>query len=70
MAEKDEELARGIGYALSRSPYKVRGQAIETCRIISQSIVQHLQLANWQFKLGKPTETHGPAGMLKKDLEK
>ena len=69
MAGNDEELARDIGYALSRSPFKIKGQTIETCRIIAQAVVEHLKLANWQFKLGKPTEAHGPAGVLKKDPE-
>ena len=65
MAEKEEELARDIGYALS--PFKIKGQGIETCRIIAQSIVKNLRRANWQFRLGNPTEAHGPARLLRRD---
>ena len=38
MAEHDEDLARDIGYALSRSPFKITGQGIETLLLIALAL--------------------------------
>jgi len=67
MAESDEqtdrnpELARDIAYALARSPYKAKGQPIETLRLIADGVVTHLRRAGWRIELGPPVAPHGPS---------
>lgn len=56
----DVELARDIAYALARSPYKVRGQPIETLRLVADGVVAHLRRSGWRMDLGPPVEAHGP----------
>lgn len=63
MTELDRELVRDIGYALSQSSFKVKGQRIESLRLVAQGIVEHLRCAGWLFELKPPTQLHGPTAM-------
>jgi hypothetical protein len=56
----DTELERDIGYALSQSPFKVKGQRIEALRLVAAGVVHHLRRAGWLFSLRPPDELHGP----------
>lgn len=58
--DRDQELARDIAYALARSPFKAKGQPIETLRLVADGVVAHLKRAGWRAELGPPTEAHGP----------
>jgi hypothetical protein len=53
MAEErntDEELVRDIGFALWRSPFRVkRDQSIDACRLIAEAVIEHLQRCGWRF---------------------
>lgn len=61
MADLDPELERDIGYALSQSAFKVKGQRIETLRLVAVGVVRHLLRAGWVFRLREPAELHGPS---------
>ena len=54
----ETELARDIGYALSRLTFKVKGQPIEALRIVAADVVRHLLLANGRFGRRPPTPPH------------
>jgi hypothetical protein len=58
--ERDRELARDIAYALARSPFKAKGQPIETLRLVADGVVAHLRRAGWRAELDPPVEAHGP----------
>lgn len=60
MEDIDRELARDIAYALKQSPFKAKGQAIETLALVAQGVVAHLHRAGWRIELGPPVEAHGP----------
>lgn len=58
----DDQLARDLGYALSRSPLRVKGkesQRIETCVMIAKEVVAHLKRSLWKFEKLPPIEPHG-----------
>jgi hypothetical protein len=39
----DDDLARDIGFALWRSPFRLkRDQGIDMCRLIAEGVVEHL----------------------------
>ncbi|MFZ4808092.1 MAG: hypothetical protein ACOYLQ_12605 [Hyphomicrobiaceae bacterium] len=59
--DRDPELARDIAYALARSPYKAKGQPIETLRLVADGVVAHLRRAGWRIELGPPVAPHGPS---------
>ena len=59
--DPEKELARDIGYALAQSPFKAKGQRIETLRLLADGIVAHLRRAGWLFTLKPPEALHGPA---------
>jgi len=61
MTDPETELERDIGYALARSPFKAKGQRIETLRLVAADIVRHLRLAGWCFRLRPPAPLHGPS---------
>ena len=66
MAENDdEELARDIGYALWRSPFKAKGQGIDACRTVAGAVVKHLHRANWRFTRKPPSARHGTLGVAR-----
>jgi hypothetical protein len=45
-----EDLARDIGYALWRSPFRVkRDQRIDLCRLIAEAVIEHLKRCGWRF---------------------
>jgi hypothetical protein len=45
-----EDLARDIGFALWRSPFRVkRDQSIDVCRLIAEAVVEHLRRCGWRF---------------------
>jgi hypothetical protein len=47
----DEELARDIGYALGRSPFRLkRGQNLDTCTDVARDVVAQLRRSLWLFK--------------------
>ncbi len=60
MQDADKELARDIGYALSQSPFKVKGQRIDALRFLAEGVVAHLRRAGWLFSLKPPEPLHGP----------
>jgi len=60
-SDRDTELARDIAYALARSPYKAKGQPIETLRLVADGVVAHLRRAGWRIELGPPAAPHGPS---------
>jgi hypothetical protein len=46
----DQDLARDMGYALWRSPFRVkRGQGIDVCRLIAEAVIEHLRRCGWRF---------------------
>lgn len=58
----DNDLARDIGFALSRSPLRVKGkqsQRIETCVMVAKEVVIHLKRCLWKFEKLPPAEPHG-----------
>jgi len=58
----DNDLARDIGFALSRSPLRAKGresQRIETCVMIAREVVAHLKRSLWRFEKLPPAEPHG-----------
>nr|PZN84742.1 MAG: hypothetical protein DIU57_07900 [Pseudomonadota bacterium] len=58
----DKDLARDIGFALSRSPLRVKGkesQRIETWVMIAREVVTHLKRCSWRFEKLPPAEPHG-----------
>ena len=61
MANHDPELERDIGYALSQSAFKVKGQRIESLRLVATGVVRHLLHAGWVFRLRDPVALHGPS---------
>jgi hypothetical protein len=61
MQDLDKELERDIGYALSQSVFKVKGQRIEAMRLVAAGVVAHLRRAGWRFGLRPPDPLHGPA---------
>ncbi len=61
MADLDPELERDIGYALSQSAFKVKGQRIESLRLVAVGVVRHLLRAGWVFRLREPEALHGPS---------
>lgn len=61
MQDIDRELARDVAYALKQSPFKAKGQPIETLALISTGVVGHLRRCGWRFELGPPVAPHGPA---------
>ena len=64
MADKwntDQDLARDIGYALSRSPFRIkRDQGIDFCRLIAEAVIEHLKRCGWRFDHVPPSG--GPPG--------
>lgn len=62
MTDDDTELARDIGYAMAQSPFKVKGQRIETLRLAAEGVVKQLRRAGWQFWLRPPEALHGTSG--------
>ncbi|MEZ5854135.1 MAG: hypothetical protein R3D67_05095 [Hyphomicrobiaceae bacterium] len=54
-------MARDIGYALSQSPFKAKGQRIEVLRLLADGVVAHLRKAGWLFALKPPDALHGPS---------
>ncbi len=61
MQDPDRELERDIGYALSQSVFKVKGQRIEAMRLVAAGVVAHLRRAGWLFSLRAPEALHGPS---------
>ena len=59
-SDVDRELARDIAYALARSPFKTKGQSIETLRLVADGVVAHLRRSGWRAELGPPVAAHGP----------
>jgi hypothetical protein len=46
----DDDLARDIGFALWRSPFRLkRDQGIDAYRFIARAVVEHLKRCGWQF---------------------
>jgi hypothetical protein len=46
----DDDLARDIGYALWRSPFRVkRDQGIDVCRLIAEAVIEHLKRSGWRY---------------------
>jgi hypothetical protein len=46
----DDDLASDIGFALWRSPFRLkRGQGIDACRFIARAVVEHLKRCGWRF---------------------
>jgi hypothetical protein len=46
----DEDLARDIGFALWRSPFRLkRDQGIDMCRLIAEGVVEHLNRCGRRF---------------------
>ncbi|MFV0295625.1 MAG: hypothetical protein ACK5JT_05850 [Hyphomicrobiaceae bacterium] len=61
MQDLDKELAGDIGYALARSPFKVKGQQTETRRLPADGVVGHLRQAGWLSNLKPPVTMHDPS---------
>jgi hypothetical protein len=46
----DEDLARDIGFALWRSPFRVkRDQGIDVCHVVAEAVIEHLKRCGWRF---------------------
>ncbi|MEZ5844329.1 MAG: hypothetical protein R3D27_11460 [Hyphomicrobiaceae bacterium] len=56
-----DELTRDIAFALKQSPFKTKGQPIESLTHVARGVVAHLTRAGWRFEFGPPAEAHGPA---------
>jgi hypothetical protein len=57
--DSDDDLARDIGFALWRSPFRLkRGQDLEACTSIAREIVRHLRRSLWLFKRAPPDAPH------------
>jgi hypothetical protein len=56
----EEHLAFDIGFALPRAPIKGLRRALseDERRAIAKSVVEHLKLCGWQFRL-RPVPGHG-----------
>jgi hypothetical protein len=51
-----DDLARDIGYALWRSPFRVkRDQGIDVCRLIAEGVIEHLKRCGWRFYHASPS---------------
>jgi hypothetical protein len=52
----EEHLAFYIRYALPRVLIRGRGRGFpqEDRRLVARSIVEHLRLCGWEFRMGKP----------------
>jgi len=64
--DKTNDLARDIGFAIWRSPLRVKGkesQRIDTCVMIARDDVAYLRRSLWRFEKLRPDEPHGPSGM-------
>lgn len=64
--DKTNDLARDIGFAIWRSPLRVKGkeaQRIDMCVMIAKNVVTYLRRSLWRFEKLPPYETHGPSGM-------
>ena len=60
--ELDDNLARDLGFALWRSPLRVKGkesQRIDGCVMIAKDVVAYLKRSLWKFEKLPPTEPHG-----------
>jgi hypothetical protein len=56
----DEDLARDIGFALWRSPFRMkRGQGIDVCGLVARYVVEHLKRCGWRFY--HPSAAPGPS---------
>jgi len=58
----DSNLARDLGFALWRSPLRVKGkesQGIDTCVMIAKDVIAYLKRSLWKFEKLPPTEPHG-----------
>ena len=53
-SEIPTELARDIAYALKQSPFKVKGQPIESLGLVARAVVAHLRRCGWHFELAPP----------------
>jgi len=64
--DRTEDLARDIGFAMWRSPLRVKGkesQRIDICVMIAKDVVAYLRRSLWRFEKLPPDEPHGPSGM-------
>jgi hypothetical protein len=57
--DSDEELARDIGYALWRSPFRLKqGQNTEACTDVDREVVARLRRSLWRFKWAPADAPH------------
>jgi hypothetical protein len=46
----DDDLAHDIGFALWRSPFRLkRAQGIDVCGLVARYVVEHLKRCGWRF---------------------
>lgn len=47
----EDRLAFDIGYALSKSKFKVKGkdQSIEACQFVARDVIKQLKLSGWEI---------------------
>jgi hypothetical protein len=57
----EDHLAFDIGFALPRAPIRGLRRALsdDDRRAIARSIVEHLRLCGWEFRLGRQAVGHG-----------